>query len=402
MLSISILILTLIAGIKYPGVLLSGLYFGYTVSAISEVPGVTSVYALCAVSVLAFKHVRERSRIALNKLDVAFLLFLIWHSASVIWVEYPNAEVEFAVDFLLPAISVYASSRLLASLPLPEIRILEVIYGFCLIGAVISYLVVAQGDMIYGRLRINSASVVGLSQPLPYVILSAIALLLGQRKHTLYTLALSAAAIILAGYLTFLTGTRGALIAVAAGYMALTYISAGCTMRRLKLRSTALVMVALILFISFDLGISEDGTLSRIFNFQSYGSSEDTSSQERLELYLIAYELFMDSPLIGSGLGAFSFQSYYPYPHNIWLEIAAASGVVGLVLFAIVIILVFRRIRYTGLLMLGWQGPTLVALIIAGFIHHQVSFDLSQAKSLFTIGFIAGYGRMKVEKNGAY
>ena len=71
---------------------------------------------------------------------------------------------------------------------------------------------------------------------------------------------------------------------------------------------------------------------------------DDSSARGRLWLH--AWELFRTNPWLGAGIGYYSVEQInlytkriesYRYPHNIVLEVAAATGLVGLSLFALLI-----------------------------------------------------------------
>ena len=85
-----------------------------------------------------------------------------------------------------------------------------------------------------------------------------------------------------------------------------------------------------------------------IYDYRMYqkGEGRDLSDSERLYSYEIGYEIFKESPLLGSGIGdlkklcADKFKAKYQldnskYPHNQFLFILAGSGIVGLILFLI-------------------------------------------------------------------
>lgn len=68
-----------------------------------------------------------------------------------------------------------------------------------------------------------------------------------------------------------------------------------------------------------------------------FQSDKGESVNSRLDRYHVAYKMIGESPILGKGIG--SFASYYSlpdvpeWPHNIFLEIWAEMGMIGLVIF---------------------------------------------------------------------
>ena len=126
----------------------------------------------------------------------------------------------------------------------------------------------------------------------------------------------------------------------------------------------------------------------------------DTSIQERTLLMRCAWQMFLDHPILG--VGADNYGEYYDeyaervgsavssyedfgrrrFPHSLYLQIAAETGLVGLVVFAVILALTLRRLRAArrlfraandersrGLvtsLLLGFLGYLTTSLILHG------------------------------------
>jgi O-antigen ligase len=82
-----------------------------------------------------------------------------------------------------------------------------------------------------------------------------------------------------------------------------------------------------------------DADFRTIDRFQMQLSNEDTGSMdERVQGQALAYQRWLERPLLGWGIGEFRVQdSYLNYPHNLLLEILMELGLAGGVLFAIVV-----------------------------------------------------------------
>ncbi len=77
---------------------------------------------------------------------------------------------------------------------------------------------------------------------------------------------------------------------------------------------------------------------------------EEMSTAFRLLAWLKGWEFFVSSPLTGIGTGSYYMNMLYGdfiYPHNLFLEVACESGVPGLVLIVMLVVVVFR---------MGWKN----------------------------------------------
>jgi O-antigen ligase len=82
--------------------------------------------------------------------------------------------------------------------------------------------------------------------------------------------------------------------------------------------------------------------------FQEEGGG--SSVLVRRALYFDAVKAFLENPIVGVGLGGFSvFSSGIDsrlYPHNIFLELAAETGVIGLILFLVLLFFCFKHLIF--------------------------------------------------------
>ena len=87
----------------------------------------------------------------------------------------------------------------------------------------------------------------------------------------------------------------------------------------------------------------------------SIGNTADTSTAYRVFIWQGTYRMLKDTFLTGIGLGSDAFNSVYPryalgaisapHPHNLYLLILSETGVIGMLLFAITMIIYFK---FTG------------------------------------------------------
>lgn len=185
-------------------------------------------------------------------------------------------------------------------------------------------------------------------------------LALGMLRATGRTVYLSLAVIIFVADL--LTFSRGGILGLLAG--ALVYFSLSVpevfSLKKNRLRLALFGGILLLVFLS-----------PPVFNrFLTSFSLSDTSSTERILLWKEALETIGESPILGVGLGNYlaaarplSAPGTPFYAHNLYLDIAAEVGLVGLGLFLTLFLwsgaVVFRRWRSSP-----WAAPTGGALAL--------------------------------------
>lgn len=132
----------------------------------------------------------------------------------------------------------------------------------------------------------------------------------------------------------------------------------------------------------FLLGMAERYFLSP-FTEVSYGSYG-----LRIEHYLNSFWAFLESPLVGIGLGNYAyFGKGFDYPHNIFLEILSELGIVGLLIFLMIIVPFMKAvISYRRF---GFPEPaslytkTFLLLAVFMLLNQQVSGDMMDARFLW-------------------
>lgn len=81
------------------------------------------------------------------------------------------------------------------------------------------------------------------------------------------------------------------------------------------------------------------------------GTTGDTSSSARMDLFGVALTMFQDRPLLGAGTAGFEALSPIyvgpvaadAYPHNAVLQLAAEHGIIGVAVFCAVVVVALRR-----------------------------------------------------------
>lgn len=120
----------------------------------------------------------------------------------------------------------------------------------------------------------------------------------------------------------------------------------------------------------------------------SKDSIKDITISARIDGVKEGYRLFLDNFVFGSGLGAFNssteFRQLMKYPHNIFIEIAAENGIIGLIMFLLLLILLIRYINN-----FNFQMKCMLWIIfIYYFLLAQFSKDLSTNFQIFSLLFL--------------
>ncbi|KMK63833.1 O-antigen ligase [Puniceibacterium sp. IMCC21224] len=384
------LMATLLLGLRWPGVLIAGIFYGYPVTVLSGI-SVTTIYTVAAAGIAILLHVAARKRVLLTHLDIAFTIFILWCCISLLWAPDQTAAVAAARTLALSAFGLYVMARLVFSLGDDRTRLREMAVTLCVLGLIVTPFLALRGELINGRIALdgNSNIAVGLTQSFVTTFIAALALFVWPRGERLSVRLFAILSIAMCLVAIRLTGTRGALMGILIGLMFFTILNGRFSfVRRLRWPTLSILILALgAAVVMVDWGALAN---SRLFNFESYGSVTDNSSLGRYMRYRAAWGMIGEAPLLGNGISAFATETGLGYPHNIFLEIWADFGGVGLLLF-----LTLLGIALMGARRLQWQGEDvfatmLFAIILTGLAHHQISFYLAAAKQIFLIAGIAG------------
>jgi O-antigen ligase len=112
------------------------------------------------------------------------------------------------------------------------------------------------------------------------------------------------------------------------------------------------------------------------------------SAEERMVYWRIAWHLWLEQPIFGSGVGSFPVRfngrDELNYPHNLILEVLLEFGLVGLLLLAAVVVAAARRISRRRLR----EDPFLLSaamLCIILFFYAMESSDITQNRDLLAM-----------------
>lgn len=137
------------------------------------------------------------------------------------------------------------------------------------------------------------------------------------------------------------------------------------------------------------------------------GSRQDTLTAGRVWLWSHLVPEFWKSPLWGSGVGSTAWSDlvksgavFYNHPHNLYLRILLDVGIVGMALFVVFFVFLFRRLRQTARdsatppLFAALARGTLVSLtgvMVAGLANGQYIADAETSILWLAIGLLLPY-----------
>ncbi|AQQ71505.1 putative O-glycosylation ligase, exosortase A-associated [Limihaloglobus sulfuriphilus] len=148
--------------------------------------------------------------------------------------------------------------------------------------------------------------------------------------------------------------------------------------------------------------LTPETTRERILTLFEKGALEESG---RSNLYIAGTKQFLDSPMLGGGVGSFSMykggEDERAYPHNIILEFAGENGIIGLALICTILILSICQIlklrKISPHSPLYWESKIIQWIFYIGIINAMLSFDMTDQRTLFfAIGMLAGTTRWAV------
>ena len=383
--ALSTIVVLLLLGLPCRGALIAGLLLTYQAGAVAGVPILTTAYLIGAVSLAGIGCMLKMNPIALRLSDLLYVLMLIIFAASTSWSYDPEASQPLLYQLL----AFMATSYLLGRLMPPQSGAVVRQAAICMAvaGAVITVTMLATrggGSSYQGTARLvvegSEASAVGLAQFFPFAIYSAIFGIFLTRSMAARILFAVSIPILIYGALA--AGTRGVFISLIPAIVVSGVLSVP-RMRAYNLLITCIVatvgITALMIYLPTD---QISGSINRILGVGVEGLATHRSDGERQQLFGVAWSLIGARPLLGIGYGSFGAFAMYPYPHNIWLEVAVSVGVIGLAIVLLWLAAVFSD------LLSGWARDKPSVIFVLGLLtislaQLQVSFALAFAKPLF-------------------
>ncbi|RXS15622.1 O-antigen ligase family protein [Staphylococcus saprophyticus] len=171
------------------------------------------------------------------------------------------------------------------------------------------------------------------------------------------------------------------------------------TLKYNKLLPSFIVFLITVVLIFFKSNLAIFETFKTRLLFLTTQSGGGASASGRIDRFKIAFHMFKDSPIYGKGIDSFS--KYYgmanDYPHNIFLEIAAELGIIGILIFSIILIyslynlhLNFQKDKQNKLLC--WK---ILLIFIYTLLNANISGDIIGNRMLFaSLGFMIAFSNI--------
>jgi O-antigen ligase len=194
--------------------------------------------------------------------------------------------------------------------------------------------------------------------------------------------------LILGGRGPFLAAIIGSLVPLAAAIR-----SGSLPHRRLVLRRHALPLIGLVVVgIAATIYLlstnSVPATFARLLTlFQEPGGG--TSASVRMHLFSEATRLWSQAPLLGQGIGSFSLltlgEDIRLYPHNLFLEVMAELGIIGLVMMGAMLRFAWRSLGPWHVIRDDPWRILILMLFMSTFFNAMISGDIADNRVLFGI-----------------
>lgn len=191
-------------------------------------------------------------------------------------------------------------------------------------------------------------------------------------------------------YGLFLSGVRGPLIALLIGSAFYAFFALRSAARKLNV-SIGAAVTGVIVVMTFNTWYPYiERSIPNVGSYRLQTIKEGLSTQQRIEEYRLASEMFFEHPLGGAGTSAFGL-TVWGYPHNIFLEIASEMGLIGLFTF----LCFLGAVMLSGVKYLSARradginvsakaiGLTVIVVAITLLVGRQFSFALTMHKDLF-------------------
>lgn len=211
-------------------------------------------------------------------------------------------------------------------------------------------------------------------------------------KYTVLSLGMAAA-----GVATVLSGSRKALIGLAVFYVLWLWF---CYRRDALRRPVVMAMALGVLAVGALLMAQFAREMPVAQRFQETwdaftGKRVGGGGMNRLDLYGIAWRLFLKSPVVGVGMDNFRLYSGGAVAHSEYAEIAADTGLVGFVLYFAVFVVLWRR---CGRIIKEHPDPLAVrvaglarALLIVVMILNLGRYNYMDKPAWIVFGSLIGY-----------
>jgi O-antigen ligase len=361
----------------------------------------TVVFFVLSVGVGGLVVLREGIYLRGFYLVVALVPYLLWAALSLAWTPsrilvYDNLKLLFSVDLWLlitgAMIIAHKRERMMRFLALTAL--MSLVVALLGLGIYVKYGSFKYAGWGIGRVY-NEWGRAAANGTVVFLMLFLRSRLASARQLVVGALLGLCMAFI------FVSSSRSALLSVALPAVVFMAVNAAPAGRRgfalsraqiLLLLFVAMVVTAVVALISSGYQIDTMQRLMKVFN-----QAENTDillQANRFDYYKAALHYFLQSPLIGNGVRSFTvmhrgFESEGVHAHNIFLELLGDTGVVGFVLFMLLLLMAARPLSFARLR----SDPMLLCVVMlfaCRFTAAMFGNDLAYQHPLFlAIGLLA-------------
>jgi len=126
-------------------------------------------------------------------------------------------------------------------------------------------------------------------------------------------------------------------------------------------------------------------------------ASLQVSAGDRDKLLARGVQLFLQNPVLGTGLGSFSGSlpdssrqgEFYQYPHDVPLEIAAETGLVGFAIMIVPLLVAWALLFWSGVNRMSAPTSTVLMMVAVFFTVANISGDIPSDRGMWIFGIVA-------------
>jgi O-antigen ligase len=343
------------------------------------------VTMLC-VGVLAFRVLLTRGGIRIDDTTLFILVFLIWISITLLWNQNQAESLSRWLSFVLQCFLYFLLINLIQSKQ--DLKL--ALWGHVLGGSILALMTIKTMTS-QNFIRTDIAGL-GINLAARMVGLNLLfSILLYQMATGRLAKSVLLIAAVLSGMGAVVTLSRGNWYALAISIIVLATISAIKGGRQFTARQILLwLCIGCVVFFFLDtLIFTEHGIAKLTRRFQSAYTFSD-SAGGRFDIWQEGWKLFLEAPLWGHGFDSFAEKNPYlnKPAHNAYVRISVENGLIGLVLFGLILGSVVRKLWN-----LFWQrgaNPFAVACGMALFTFLAIASMVDSAVDRKYLWFVLG------------
>ncbi len=366
---------------------------------------VTIFLNLILIPLALILYFRERNQSCrfLSKEILFFLGMMGWFILSVLWSPSHSYKIQKALCFAIYTIPAFLTGYLIISNSHERTqRLLQSLFIFSLIVLVETFHVFhVKGMGSIQDIMGNNYLITGQTLGTGLLILMVFSLhQFHNRNNKTLGLGLEVLLSSLFVYGLINIGGRGPVVASFVSIVFLHIFSAQNPhlIKRNFAHLTLFLMSSVIIFVGLNYFLNQEGShfINRLMPLLD-SAKTDGSTMERLDFYQSAIKAFLKNPVMGLGLGGWPMYHGLGdisfHPHNIFLEIMAETGMVGLLFFVAFLFVCLKGLRLSHVL----SCPYLMAfclIAIFSFMNACKTGDLhDNILFFFSLSLVSGLKR---------